>query len=92
MCSQNFKATLMFAAVKSYKSPTHFSDSNRLGLWQSVSYVSGAWHAGLHKICAQYWDIWQNWSAELVYCVKSLSRTTIPKLMIMHDITIQTVL
>lgn len=42
MCSQNFKATPMFAAAKSYKTPIHFPDSNRLGLWRSVSYVSGA--------------------------------------------------
>ncbi len=43
VCSQNVKAMPMFVAARSYKTPIHFSDSNRLGLWQSVSYVSGAY-------------------------------------------------
>jgi len=49
-------------------------------------------HAVIHKICAQYSDVWQSWPAKLSYSVKSLTHTTIRELMIMHDIIIQTVL
>lgn len=62
------------------------------GLGSGGLSVMSAVHAGVHKICAQYWDVWQNWSAELSYCVKSLSRTAIQELMIMHGIIIRTVL
>ncbi len=87
VCSQNIKATPMFAAARSYKTPIHFSDSGS----GSLSVMSVV-HTGVHKICAQYWDVWQNWSADLSYGVKSLSRTAIQELMIMHGIIIWTVL